>query len=100
VRVNDRGPFADGRIIDLSYAAAAKLGLLGGVAPVTVRRLTFADIRASELLGRGDALDALDALQALQARLAPPLPGAPPGSETGGAICQRPPVTSSTEPVV
>lgn len=26
VRVNDRGPFHDGRVIDLSYAAAAKLG--------------------------------------------------------------------------
>jgi len=51
VRVNDRGPFADGRVIDLSYAAAARLGLLGGVAPVTVRRLTFADMRAAELLG-------------------------------------------------
>ena len=28
VRVNDRGPFHSNRIIDLSYAAAAKLGLL------------------------------------------------------------------------
>ncbi len=27
VRVNDRGPFHDGRVIDLSYAAAAKLGI-------------------------------------------------------------------------
>src|SRR5678815_1754148 len=27
VRVNDRGPFHDGRIIDLSYAAAVKLGV-------------------------------------------------------------------------
>lgn len=26
VRVNDRGPFHDGRIIDLSYAAAYKIG--------------------------------------------------------------------------
>ena len=46
VRVNDRGPFADGRVIDLSYAAALKLGLLGGVAPVLVRRITHAEIRA------------------------------------------------------
>ena len=29
VRVNDRGPFHSGRIIDLSYAAAAKLGYIG-----------------------------------------------------------------------
>jgi rare lipoprotein A len=29
VRINDRGPFLHGRIIDLSYAAAHKLGILG-----------------------------------------------------------------------
>ncbi len=28
VRVNDRGPFTNGRLIDLSYAAAAKLGFV------------------------------------------------------------------------
>ena len=46
VRVNDRGPFADGRIIDLSYTAALKLGVLAFVAPVEVRRITHAEIRA------------------------------------------------------
>jgi len=46
VRINDRGPFADGRVIDLSYTAALKLGVLGGVAPVEVRRITHAEIRA------------------------------------------------------
>ena len=35
VRINDRGPAAGGRIIDLSYAAARKLGMLRrGVARV------------------------------------------------------------------
>jgi len=29
VRINDRGPFIAGRIIDLSRAAAGKLGLIG-----------------------------------------------------------------------
>jgi rare lipoprotein A len=29
VRINDRGPFAKGRIIDLSYAAAQALGMIG-----------------------------------------------------------------------
>ncbi len=29
VRVNDRGPFAKGRVIDVSEAAAEKLGLIG-----------------------------------------------------------------------
>jgi rare lipoprotein A len=46
VRVNDRGPFHADRVIDLSYAAAAKLGVLRGVAPVEVRRLTHDDIRS------------------------------------------------------
>ncbi len=37
VRVNDRGPFVEERIIDLSYAAATKLGMVEeGVAPVEV----------------------------------------------------------------
>jgi len=44
VRVNDRGPFHKGRIIDLSYTAALKLGLLNGVAMVEVERITYADI--------------------------------------------------------
>jgi rare lipoprotein A len=45
VRVNDRGPFHPGRIIDLSYTAALKLDLLRGVAPVEVERITYEDIR-------------------------------------------------------
>lgn len=40
VRVNDRGPFHDGRIIDLSYAAAAKLGTLtNGTSSVEIRAI-------------------------------------------------------------
>ena len=40
VRVNDRGPFKPGRIIDLSYAAALKLGFVDdGIAPVEVRTI-------------------------------------------------------------
>jgi len=40
VRVNDRGPFHPDRLIDLSYAAARKLGIVGaGTARVRVRAL-------------------------------------------------------------
>ena len=40
VRINDRGPFVKSRIIDLSHAAAARLGITGdGVAPVTLELL-------------------------------------------------------------
>lgn len=53
VRVNDRGPFVDGRVIDLSYTAALKLGLLGGVATVEVQRITHDEIRAGLGAPRG-----------------------------------------------
>jgi rare lipoprotein A len=37
VRINDRGPFAGGRVIDLSYAAAKRIGMLAaGVADVEI----------------------------------------------------------------
>ena len=40
VRINDRGPFTRGRIIDVSKAAAAKLGMISsGTAKVSVSRL-------------------------------------------------------------
>ncbi|PLX86006.1 MAG: septal ring lytic transglycosylase RlpA family lipoprotein [Desulfuromonas sp.] len=45
VRVNDRGPFVKGRIIDLSLAAATKLGVVGpGTAPVRIEALGFRQI--------------------------------------------------------
>jgi rare lipoprotein A len=38
VRINDRGPYAQGRIIDLSKKAARKLGIIStGVAPVEIQ---------------------------------------------------------------
>ena len=41
VRVNDRGPFREGRIIDLSYAAATRLGTIGtGTGIVEVEALS------------------------------------------------------------
>jgi rare lipoprotein A len=46
VRVNDRGPFHRGRVIDLSYTAALKLDLLRGVGPVEIWRLTHQQIQS------------------------------------------------------
>ena len=38
VRINDRGPFVAGRIIDLSYGAARKLEMVrDGIVPVRIR---------------------------------------------------------------
>lgn len=44
VRINDRGPFVDDRIIDLSYTAAQSIGMIGpGTAPVRIEVLSTAE---------------------------------------------------------
>lgn len=44
VKVNDRGPHSRGRILDVSYAAAKDLGLIGkGTASVAIKVLSFGD---------------------------------------------------------
>ncbi|MFZ5726637.1 MAG: septal ring lytic transglycosylase RlpA family protein [Pseudomonadota bacterium] len=74
VRVNDRGPFARGRIIDLSRGAAEALGMRAqGHAPVRVRRVEPSE-KDRKRLREGKAAAALapvpvDELQRLRARL-------------------------------
>ncbi len=49
VRINDRGPFVEGRIIDLSLGAARELDMVGmGIAPV---RLTLVSSPGNPLAG-------------------------------------------------
>lgn len=57
VRVNDRGPFLFDRVIDLSYAAATRLGIAGpGTGEVEVERITDREIAdGSWKTGRPDA---------------------------------------------
>lgn len=53
VRINDRGPFHSGRIIDLSYAAAAKLDMLSrGSAPVEIVALQPVPAEPTRLASR------------------------------------------------
>lgn len=72
VRVNDRGPFTPGRIIDLSRAAAEELGMVGlGIKPVELWQLGADDEACPESLepaaqGSGLGLDAEAAAKALQ----------------------------------
>lgn len=85
VRVNDRGPFIKGRIIDLSYAAALKLGVLGGVTPVQVERITPEQIRSGAWRRGAPVVDGDEP----PATLAPPAPAsadlaAPTASTHGG----------------
>jgi len=47
VKINDRGPFVDNRLIDLSYAAASKLDMLGkGTALVDVQAVMPGEVLA------------------------------------------------------
>ncbi|MCH7880742.1 MAG: septal ring lytic transglycosylase RlpA family protein [Proteobacteria bacterium] len=51
VRVNDRGPFVGGRIIDLSFAAAKKLGIIvAGTAKVEISALRAGQNPAREVI--------------------------------------------------
>ena len=80
VRVNDRGPFHSGRIIDLSYTAALKLGLLNAVAPVEIERLTHEQIRTGSW--RRDASDPASATAVASADAVKEIaPTAPAGAE-------------------
>ena len=117
VRVNDRGPFADGRIIDMSRAAAEELGFrIAGTARVRVRIVE----RESRILAGDLAPDAPppqiaendpDLEQIVQAgagggaATASPLSLAPPGREpallpAGASIAMRPAATAGSRATV
>lgn len=50
VRINDRGPFAKSRVIDLSYAAASTLDMIGaGTAPVRLQVLGAPEVNFAPL---------------------------------------------------
>jgi rare lipoprotein A len=86
VRVNDRGPYARGRIIDMSRRAAQLLGFEGqGTAKVRVQIDVPASIQAASLAGRRGTEPAVAAAAPAPPQAAPispvaaePLP-APPG---------------------
>ena len=45
VRVNDRGPYRKGRIIDLSWGAAKEIGMIAsGIVPVTVEKISETNV--------------------------------------------------------
>ncbi|HYG42763.1 MAG TPA: septal ring lytic transglycosylase RlpA family protein, partial [Bordetella sp.] len=86
VRVNDRGPFHSDRIMDLSYAAARKLGIIGpGSGEVTVERILPSEIRMAQSPGPSGGRPATGG--ALASADATPLPGSasPAMTELGPA---------------
>jgi rare lipoprotein A len=96
VRVNDRGPFHEGRVIDLSYAAALKLGITrAGTGRVEVRALQPGEDGAGRA-GKRDREDAARAVAAVAATPAPPssmdtLVAALPKGATGAGALSLPP---------
>lgn len=99
VRVNDRGPFHSDRLIDLSYAAAVKLGYMEkGTAPVEVRVINVAGVddrrdasygmyRYLQLGAFGKESTARTLLEELQDLLSAPVFISP--VESGGTLLYR-----------
>ena len=103
VRVNDRGPFHAHRVIDLSYTAALKLGVLGGVAPVEIERITYEAIRSGAWGAPADNSTVLLVQAAartdLLAQAAPALdPSADPIAEIARRYTTAPTVTGLDAP--
>jgi rare lipoprotein A len=101
VRINDRGPFHSGRIVDLSYTAALKLGVLRGVSTVELERITYDDIRSGAW--RRDAAAPVMAQAPPPADEPPPVPApalAPPAvvaAASAPAVVASAPETPATE---
>lgn len=67
VRINDRGPFIKGRVIDLSYGAASRLGMIEtGLAPVKIEFLPNTQPRLTFIVQAGAYQDANNAKRAEQ----------------------------------
>ena len=81
VRVNDRGPFLHSRIIDLSYTAAHKLGIVGnGSGEVEVESLAVSDIASAPLAQTEPVRTALLANEPLKVEPLPPEPAKKAGA--------------------
>jgi rare lipoprotein A len=103
VRVNDRGPYAGDRIIDLSRRAAQLLGFeRAGTTPVRVRIMKEESVKVAESAMRGDIgqTRVAQAPRPIQARIAAagPKPGggsAPPARLVEAAAAAPTPVRSA-----
>ncbi|MBV9825226.1 MAG: septal ring lytic transglycosylase RlpA family protein [Alphaproteobacteria bacterium] len=110
MRVNDRGPFVDGRIIDLSRRAAQLLGYEGaGTTQVRVRILKDESIQVAEAAMRGQAprtmiaqIPAATQTRALSysqpAPVLRPAPMAPPARQTDMPASMIAPVVVASTP--
>ncbi|MDA8107310.1 MAG: septal ring lytic transglycosylase RlpA family protein [Betaproteobacteria bacterium] len=102
VRINDRGPFWPGRVIDLSYAAAYKLGIVAsGSAPVEVDSIVPGLVQPAQQevdLGVPGGGAAQPAPLASSAPASPPPVAAPPAASSPVAAQSAAPDPASTQP--
>jgi rare lipoprotein A len=104
VRINDRGPFVANRIIDLSYTAAAKLGMIrNGTAFVEVQTLTATPAAPAQTVSLPPSSPAAAALgpsnvPALSAATTAALPLAPATSAASAASAPSSAHAASAEP--
>ncbi len=88
VRVNDRGPFIDSRLIDLSYTAAHRVGVLaGGSAVVEVESII------------PDASSTITAV-AVAPRAIRPSPAPKPSAATAQVASAEPPLAMQADPIL
>ena len=92
VRINDRGPMRNDRIIGLSPGAMAQLGLAGGPAPVRVRRVNPPDQDQVALRRHEPAAERLESPPALLKVLRERL------TKTAASPAMPPPVASTLKP--
>lgn len=94
VRINDRGPFYSGRIIDLSYAAAYKLGYVGaGSARVEVDAILPDEMRS--FAARGSEQQPVEIARAGNSGT-PPLSAGSVFVSPGAGIAAAPPAPAET----
>jgi rare lipoprotein A (peptidoglycan hydrolase) len=102
VRITDRGPFVEGRIIDLSKAAARRIQLLGpGVSPVRLEVIN----PPSQVLASAPPPAPANAPAPPAVAPAPAAPAvtpqpAPPASTTAQVPTAQPPIGAPTQPAV
>ena len=98
VRINDRGPFVDTRLIDLSYTAAHKLGVINGGSAMVV---------VESIIPGGDAAPVAVASAPVETPAAAPPPeniaearAQPPAPAMAPVSDPAPPPTSPAAPIV
>ncbi len=97
VKINDRGPFVDDRVIDLSYAAATKLGMVeAGTAPVEVAALPPYQYLSDFVPGQPDRALALERNADDRPEALPQLASATPAAAVNVFVAQ--PLPPSDKP--